>query len=74
MPANKIALHKRLTSKFIGMAFIVSLLPLTFLYYFATNSATEMLIDTLRNSLTEKSFLVGADIDRYFTQREHDVR
>ncbi len=33
-----------------------------------------MLIASLRNDLREKSFLVGADIDRYFTQRVHDVK
>ncbi|MCJ8270658.1 MAG: cache and HAMP domain-containing protein, partial [Psychrosphaera sp.] len=74
MTDDKIALHRRLTTKFIGMAFVVSFLPLAFLYYFSTNSATEMLIESLRDDLKEKSFLVGADIDRYFKQREHDVR
>ncbi|NQZ12504.1 MAG: hypothetical protein HRT35_35570, partial [Algicola sp.] len=74
MTDDKIALHRRLTTKFIGMAFLLSFLPLSFLYYFSTNSATEMLIESLRDDLKEKSFLVGADIDRYFTQREHDVR
>lgn len=33
-----------------------------------------MLIDSLRHDLKEKSFLVGSSIDRYFSQREHDVR
>ncbi|WP_019026875.1 ATP-binding protein [Colwellia piezophila] len=58
----------------MAIAFVLSLLPLIFLYYYSTNSATDMLINTLQSNLKEKAFLVGADIDRYFTQREHDVR
>ncbi|MEE8057103.1 MAG: ATP-binding protein [Pseudomonadales bacterium] len=72
--SSSIKLHKRLTSKFIGMAFLLSLLPLVFLYQYSTSTAEEMLIQSLQKDLTEKSFLVGADIDRYFTQRVHDVR
>ena len=74
MKTKHIPLHKRLTSKFIGIAFLLSLLPLIFLYYYSINTASVMLINTLQNDLKEKAFLVGADIDRYFTQREHDVR
>ncbi|MCJ8294527.1 MAG: ATP-binding protein [Colwellia sp.] len=74
MRIKHIPFHKRLTSKFIGIAFVLSLLPLIFLYYYSTNSASVMLINTLQSNLQEKAFLVGADIDRYFTQREHDVR
>ena len=74
MSENQIALHRRLTSKFLAIALLTSLAPLLFFYFYATGVASQMLVDSLRNDLKEKSFLVGADIDRYFRQREHDVR
>jgi C4-dicarboxylate-specific signal transduction histidine kinase len=73
MAKNHIALHRRLTSKCIVMALLISLAPQSFLYFYSSNSASEMLIESLRNDLKEKAFLVGADIDRFFKQREHDV-
>jgi len=74
MASEKIYWHKRLTSKFLGIAFILSMLPLIFIYNYSINNATDMLTTSLRNDLKEKSFLVGADIDRYFEQRKHDVK
>jgi len=73
MAKNTIALHRRLTSKFVVMALLFFLAPQVFLYFFSSNTATEMLIESLRDDLKEKSYLVGADIDRFFHQREHDV-
>ena len=74
MEDARIVLHRRLSTKFVVIAFLLSFAPLTFLYIFSTNTATEMLIESLRNGLKEKSYLVGADIDRFFSQRERDVR
>lgn len=71
---KKIRFHRRLTSKFIAIAILISLIPLWFLYYFTVNAATSMLTESLSDGLKEKVFMVGADIDRYFTEREHDVR
>ncbi|MBV1879679.1 MAG: response regulator [Pseudomonadales bacterium] len=73
MNVNHIPIHKRLVTRFIGIALCLSLAPLLILFYFSTNSATEMLTNTLKQNLMEKSFLVGANIDRYFVQREHDI-
>ena len=56
------------------MTLLLSLAPLMFVYVNATNTAADMLVASLQEDLKEKSFLVGADIDRYFSQREHDVR
>jgi hypothetical protein len=61
MAKNHIALHRRLTSKCIVMALLISLAPQSFLYFYSSNSASEMLIESLRNDLKEKAFLVGAD-------------
>jgi len=71
---DKISWNKRLSTKFIGISILVSLIPLLLIYLFSANSASDMLLQSLKNDLKEKSFLVGANIDRYFTQREHDVR
>jgi hypothetical protein len=72
--AKNVPLHRRLTTKFVVMALVLFLAPQVFIYFYATRTASDMLIDSLRNDLKEKSFLVGADIDRYFDQRLHDVR
>lgn len=69
-----IPIYRRLTSKFVGMILLFTLCPLIFLYFFSVNIASEALLASLRNDLQEKSFLVGADIDRFFSQRERDVR
>ena len=74
MEDARIVLHRKLSTKFVVIAFLLSFAPLTFLYIFSTNTATEMLIESLGNGLKEKSYLVGADIDRFFSQRERDVR
>ena len=74
MNKDQIPIMNRLTTKFVGIAVLLSLVPLLFLFYFSTSSARDMLVESLRDNLKEKSFLVGADIDRYFTQRVHDVR
>ena len=68
-----IAWYRKLSSKFIALTILISLIPMAFVYYYATNSASEMLIDVLKNELKEKTFLVGADIDRYFGQKILDV-
>jgi len=74
MRSKDIPLHKKLSSHFLVITLLISLVPLTIVYVFSTNSASDMLVESLRNDLKEKAFLVGADIDRYFQQREHDVR
>jgi len=71
---GKIPFYNKLTSRFVAMAIMISLVPMVFLFFFSSNSASEMLIESLSDNLKEKSFLVGADIDRYFDQREYDVR
>ena len=71
---EKIRFHRRLTTKFIGIAILITFMPLMLIYYFTVNTATSMLTESLREGLKQKSLLVGAGIDRYFTQREHDVR
>ena len=68
-----VPLRRRLTTKFLGMAIVLFLAPQVFLFFFSSNTASEMLIESLRDDLREKSFLVGADIDRFFKQRLHDV-
>ncbi len=69
-----VPLRRRLTTKFLGMAIVLFLAPQVFLFYYSSNTASEMLIESLRNDLKEKSFLVGADIGRFFKQRLYDVR
>ena len=71
--ARNVPLHKRLTTKFVAMALLLFLAPQVALFFYSSNTASEMLIESLRNDLKEKSFLVGADIDRLFQQRLHDV-
>lgn len=71
--AKNVPLHRRLTTKFVVMALLLFLAPQVFIFFYASNSASKMLIESLRDDLKEKSFLVGADIDRYFDQRQHDV-
>jgi len=71
--ARNVPLHKRLTTKFVAMALLLFLAPQVALFFYSSNTASEMLIESLRNDLKEKSFLVGADIDRFFQQRLHDV-
>lgn len=70
---KNVPLHRRLTTKFVVMALLLFLAPQVFIFFYVSNSASEMLIESLRDDLKEKSFLVGADIDRYFDQRQHDV-
>ncbi|NQV85236.1 MAG: response regulator [Rhodospirillales bacterium] len=70
----KIPFYRRLTSKFLAMALVLFVAPQLVLYFYSSNAAREMLIGSLKNDLKEKSFLVGADIDRFFRQRVHDVR
>jgi len=74
MRSHEIPVHKKLGSKFFVITLLISLVPLAIVYVFSANSASNMLVESLRNNLKEKAFLVGADIDRYFHQREHDVR
>ena len=71
--SNNVRRHKRLTTKLLILG-LLAVGPLVFLYFFATTTASDMLVESLRNDLKEKSFLVGADIDRFFEQRTHDVR
>jgi len=71
---SHIPLHRRLTSKFVAMAVLFTLAPLFFLYFFSVSTASDALINTLKVDLQEKSFLVGADIDRLFKQRLHEIR
>ena len=66
--------HRRLTTKFTALTMLFTLAPLIFLYFYSTNAASNVLIAILQDDLREKSFRVGADIDRYFDQRERDVR
>ncbi len=51
MAPNAIALHRRLTSKFVVMALLISLAPQAFLYFYSSNTASDMLIESLRNEL-----------------------
>ena len=71
--AKSVPLHRRLTTKFLAMALLLFLAPQVFLFFYSSNTASKMLIESLRDDLKEKSFLVGADIDRLFKQRMHDV-
>ena len=71
---SHIPLHRRLTSKFVAMAVLFTLAPLFFIYFFSVKTASDALVDSLRADLQEKSFLVGADIDRLLRQREHEIR
>ena len=74
MHNDTIRYHKRLTPKFVVVSLLVSLAPLIFLNSYASNTASQVLIGSLRDNLREKAFLVGADIDRFYSQRERDVR
>lgn len=74
MTQNVIRLRNRLTTRFIAIALLLFLAPQAFLYFFSSNTASNMLIESLRDNLKEKAFLVGADIDRLYSQRERDVR
>ncbi len=68
-----IPVYKKLTSKFAAMVLVLFLAPQVLLYFYSSNQASEMLIESLSDDLKEKAFLVGADIDRYFDQRQYDV-
>jgi hypothetical protein len=49
------------------MALFFFLVPQAITYVLSSRSTSAMLLETLRVSLEEKSFLVGADIDRFFS-------
>lgn len=51
MADPKIALYRRLNTKFIAMAFILFLLPQILLYFYTSNSASDMLVESLRKSV-----------------------
>ncbi len=74
MKYQTIAPHRRLVTKFAAMAVFLSLIPQVVIYLLASQTTSSVLLETLRTSLEEKSFLVGAGIDRFFLQRERDVR
>ena len=74
MRQETIPLRKRLTSKFAALILLLFMVPLIFLFFYASNTASDVLIASLRDDLKEKAFLVGADIDRFYSQRERDVR
>lgn len=74
MKHRRIALHRRLDVRFVGMAVLFSLVPQALTYYLVSRSTSDVLMETLRASLEEKSYLVGADIDRFLVQRERDAR
>jgi hypothetical protein len=67
MKHGAIALHRRLITKFVAMAVFFSLVPQAITYVLSSRSTSAMILETLRVSLEEKSFLVGADIDRFFS-------
>ncbi|MBL4790358.1 MAG: cache domain-containing protein, partial [Kordiimonadaceae bacterium] len=71
--SGEVPFFSRLTSKFLAMTLLLFLAPQVAIYYYTSNAASTMLVDSLRNDLKEKSFLVGADIDRFFDQRLTDV-
>jgi hypothetical protein len=48
------------------MAVFLSLIPQVVIYLLASQTTSSVLLETLRTSLKEKSFLVGAGIDRFF--------
>jgi hypothetical protein len=74
MKHGAIAHHRRLITKFVAMAMFFFLVPQAITYVLSSRSTSAMLLETLRVSLEEKSFLAGADIDRFFLQRERDAR
>ena len=53
---------------------ILSIIPVLVLYWFVLSTVHQQFIDSLSSELSEKAFLVGADIDRFFEQRERDIR
>ena len=67
MKHGAIALHRRLITKFVAMAMFFFLVPQAITYVLSSRSTSAMLLETLRVSLEEKSFLAGADIDRFFS-------
>ena len=69
----QIPVYKKLTSKFAAMVLVLFLAPQVLLYFYSSNKASDMLIESLSDDLKEKAFLVCADIDRYFDQRQYDV-
>ena|GEM_PF-3131512 len=71
--SGEVPFFSRLTSKFLAMTLLLFLAPQVAMYYYTSNAASQMLVDSLRDDLKEKSFLVGADIDRLFDQRSTDV-
>lgn len=74
MKHGRIALHRRLSTKFVVMAVFFSVVPQAVTYFFVSQSTSAVLLEALRTSLEERSYLVGADIDRFFLQRERDAR
>jgi len=74
MTQYKIALHRRLVTKFVAMAVFLSLAPQVMIYLVASRTASTELFGAGSTSLEERSFLVGAGINRFFSQREGDTR
>jgi hypothetical protein len=59
MAQESIALHRRLTSKFVAMALLFFLAPQVFLYFFASNTASDVLIESLSSPLTKSALDAG---------------
>jgi len=61
------------TSLLIGF-FVIAAIPLLFVILFSIVRSQQALSDSIRDNLTEKSDLVGAQIDAFFRQREVDIK
>lgn len=72
MILGKNLLHS-VSRKFLAMMIVLIIFPQLMIYWLVSESASSVIIETLEHDLKEKSYLVGADIDRFFKQRLVDV-
>ena len=74
MTSVRIPFRQRLSSRFVALMLLLTLVPLLALFVISSNLTSDVLTQSLASDLEEKAFLVGADIDRFWTQRENDAR
>ena len=63
-----------LISRFLLIALFTSILPLLLVYLIYLNKSSAILVEVIRNDLTEKAFLVAKDLDRFVQQRVVEIK
>lgn len=68
------AIRITIMKKIALIALSAAVVPLAFVYLFVSKSVSDEILKNLRIELAERAFLVGANIDRFFSERERDLR